>query len=62
MLRALNSVLNEVNSDHSISCVLKFSYSEKKKKYYFHFILISEKISLGSKTVHVRTLKIMKCF
>ena len=32
MLRALNSVLNEVNSDHLINYVLKFSYFEEKKK------------------------------
>ena len=57
MLRDLNSVLNEVNSDHLINCVLKSSYFEEKKKC-FHFILISEKIRLGSKTVHVSTLKI----
>lgn len=31
MLRALNSVLNEVNPDHLINCVLKFSYLGKKK-------------------------------
>lgn len=60
MLRALHSVLNEVNSDHLINCVLKFSYFEEKKS--IHFILISETIRLGSKTMHVSTLKIMKCF
>ena len=33
-----------------------------KRKKCFHFILISEKIRLGSKTVHVSTLKIWSAF
>ena len=36
MLRDLNSVLNEVNSDHLINCVLKSSYFEEKKMLSFY--------------------------
>lgn len=61
MLGALRSVLGELSSDR-LSNFLKFSYfEEKKKKKHFHFLLISEKMSLGSETA-VGTLRIKKRF
>lgn len=59
MPRALHSVLNEVNPDHLINYSQVFLLWREKKQH-FYFLLISEKMSLGSE-IAVGTLIIKKC-